>query len=154
MSNYIFLRGRRPRIPTVEVSQGACISVFASAIGASARPRKPKTQVKKLLELGCGLVGSRRRTARAWGFSHDETHAQNAGLPRQDWRRRGRRGARREKNISYTYTHHAGALRSTCERGKLSGVSNECRAKGTEKRVSGESSKVLSAPDPEALWKD
>ena len=47
------------RIPAEEVSQGACVLVFAAIVSASARDFAPKkvgakTQVKKLLELGCG----------------------------------------------------------------------------------------------------
>ncbi len=56
--------------------------------------------MKKLLELGCGLVGSLRRTARAWGFSHHENPLANPGCPSSI----GAVAAAR-KNISYTYTH-------------------------------------------------
>jgi hypothetical protein len=76
--------------------------------------------VKKLLELGCGLVGSLRRTARAWGFSHHENPLAKPGCPSSIGAVAAGGPARRlEKNISYTYTHTPSALR-TCERGKLS----------------------------------
>ena len=109
------------------------------------KPQKvgAKTQgeeAEEAAELGW-LVGSLRRTARAWGFSHDENPLAKPGCPISI----GAAG-RLEKNISYTYTHHA--LRSTCARGRLSRVPDEDRTKRNRKRVSGESSKVLSAPGP------
>ena len=107
--------------------------------------------MKKLLELGCGLVGSLRRTARAWGFSHDENPLAKPGCPSSIGAVAAGVAARKEHII---HLHTYAARLRTCARGKLSGVPDEDRAKGTEKRVSGESSKVLSAPGPEALWKD
>ena len=59
MAKFILFTQTPPRIPAEEVSQGACTPVFAASISASAREGNPKkvgakTQVKKLLELGCG----------------------------------------------------------------------------------------------------
>ena len=49
--------------------------------------------MKKLLELRLRLVGSLRRTARAWGFSHHENHSQNRSwLPQKGLERLGRGG--------------------------------------------------------------
>ena len=58
LAKYVYSRGDAWGTPAEEVSQGACMPVFAASISASAGrgyPKKvgAKTQVKKLLELGC-----------------------------------------------------------------------------------------------------
>ena len=82
--------------------------VYPRLISASAGRGNPqkigaKTQVKKLLELGCGLVGSLHRTARAWLSPITKTHSQNRAAPAA--LAPSRPAGRLEKNISYTYTH-------------------------------------------------
>ena len=69
------------------------------------------SKVKKLLELGCGLVGS-FQDPRERGFSSMKKPRAKYQAAPQDWRgvaAGGPRGRRLEKNISYTYTHHVGA---------------------------------------------
>ena len=89
------------------------------------KPQKvgAKTQGEEAAELGW-LVGSLRRTARAWGFSHDENPLAKPGCPSSIGAVADSRPAGRlEKNISYTYTHTPRDY--VPARGKLSRVRNE-----------------------------
>ena len=101
--------------------------------------------MKKLLELGCGLVGSLRRTARAWGFSHHENPLAKAGCPSSSIGAVAAGGAARKEHIIHLHTSRRA---TTYLRGESSAARRtSAERKGTEERVSGESSKVLSAPD-------
>ena len=115
------------------------------------KPQKvgAKTQGEEAAELGW-LVGSLRRTARAWGFSHDENPLAKPGCPSSIGAVAAGGAARKEHIIHlHTYADYVPA------RGESSAAfRTNAERKGTEGRVSGESSKVLSAPGPEALWKD
>ena len=102
--------------------------------------------MKKLLELGCGLVGSLRRTARAWGFSHHENPLAKAGCPSSSIGAVVAGGAARKEHIIHLHTSRRATtyLRAGKAQPHAARAPSE---KGTEERVSGESSKVLSAPD-------
>ena len=64
--------------------------------------------MKKLLELGCGLVGSLRRTARAWGFSHHENPLAKPGCP-SSIGAVAAGGAARKEHIIHLHTYAVGA---------------------------------------------
>ena len=141
--------------PHGEVSQGACAPVLAAPICASAEEGNQKMGQNSSEEAAGArlrLVGSLRGTARAWGFSHHENPLAKPGCP-SSIGAVAAGGAARKEHIIHTYTRtprdyvpasgeSSAAFRTTAARQKKNGS------------VSGESSKVLSAPGPEALWKD
>ena len=100
------------------------------------------------------LVGSLRRTARAWGFSHHENPLAKPGCPRELLHcGRPAGAAARKEHIIHLHTLHT--PRTTYLRaGKAQRAPNENAARQKKNRsVSGESSKVLSAPDQRPFGK-
>ena len=82
---FLFAADAKTR-PHGEVSQGACPLVFFVRLSASAGEGNPqKSRGKNSSEEAAGarlrLVGSLRRTARAWGFSHHENPLAKPGCP-------------------------------------------------------------------------
>ena len=82
--------------------------ISASAGRGNRQKIGAKTQVKKLLVAWLRLVGSLRRTARAWGFSHHENPLAKPGCP-SSIGAVAAGGAARKEHIIHLHTYAVGA---------------------------------------------